>query len=307
MTSQTKAALANQKATPEFAFNETLQTTLTQNHPRARMMTPEMVDEMDLDKSLAFYKDRFSDASDFTFVFVGSFDLPTMKPLVERYLGALPSTGRKETWKDIGMTRPKGVVEKRVDKGIEPKSRARISFAGPFQYDQERRVGIRALADVLEIRLRESLREDLGGTYSVSASAGYAKYPREEYTLSIDFGSSPDRTDELVKSVFREIELLKTKGPTDKQVADVKELLLRDLETNSKQNNFLLVNIYSRYQQSEDLATLFGLADYYNKLTAATIQEAARKYLDTNNYVKVTLFPETKASQDLLEELAAAR
>ena len=177
MTSQTRAALANQKATPEFAFSETLQSTLTQNHLRARMMTPEMVDEMNLDKSLAFYKDRFSDASDFTFVFVGSFDLPTMKPLVERYLGALPSTGRKETWKDVGMTRPKGVVEKRVDKGIEPKSRARIVFAGPFQYDQERRVGIRALADVLEIRLRESLREDLGGTYSVSASAGYAKYP----------------------------------------------------------------------------------------------------------------------------------
>jgi len=160
---------------------------------------------------------------------------------------------------------------------------------------------------VLEIRLRESLREDLGGTYSVSAAAGYSKYPREEYTLSIDFGSSPDRTEELLKSVFREIELLKTQGPTAKQVTDVKELLLRDLETNSKQNSFLLLNMYARYQQSEDLATLFGLADYYNKVTGATIQEAARTYLDTKNYVKVTLFPETKASQNLLEDLAAAR
>ena len=307
MTTQTKAALANQKATPEFAFAETLQSTLTQNHPRGRMMTPEMVDEMSLDKSLAFYKERFSDASDFTFVFVGSFDLATMKPLVERYLGALPSTHRKETWKDIGMKRPRGVIEKRVDKGIEPKSRARIAFGGPFQYDQERRVAIRAMADVLQVRLRESLREDLGGTYSVSASAGYSKFPREEYTLSIDFGSSPDRTEELVKSVFKEIDLLKTKGPTDKQVADVKETLLRDLETNSKQNGFLLLNIYSRYQQSEDLGTLFGLADYYNKLTAATIQEAAKTYLDTNNYVKVTLFPETKPSQELPRGTAGRR
>jgi zinc protease len=307
MTTRTKAALANQKATPEFAFAETLQATVTQNHPRARLMTPEMVDQMNLEKSLAFYKDRFSDASDFTFVFVGNFDLPTMKPLVERYLGALPATHRKENWKDIGITRPKGVVEKRVDKGIEPKSRARLSFAGPFEYNQERRVALRAMADVLQIRLRESLREDLGGTYSVSASAGYTKYPRQEYSLSIDFGSSPDRTDELIKGVFREIELLKTKGPTDKQVADVKELLLRDLETNSKQNGFLLLNLYSRYQQSEDVGTLFALADFYNKITAATIQEAARTYLDTNNYVKVTLFPETKASQDLPEELAVAR
>jgi zinc protease len=100
--------------------------------------------------------------------------------------------------------------------------------------------------------------------------------------------------------------LLKTQGPTDKQVADVKELLLRDLETNSKQNGFLLLNISARYQQSEDLATLFGLADYYKKVTAATIQEAARTYLDTKNYVKVTLFPETKQAPDLLEDLPAA-
>jgi zinc protease len=306
MTAQTKAALANQTATPEFAFSQTLQSTLTQNHPRARLMTPEMVDEMNLDKSLAFYKDRFSDASDFTFVFVGSFDLPTMKPLVERFLGALPSTHRKESWKDVGISRPKGVVEKRVEKGIEPKSRARISFAGPFQHNPEQRVAIRAMADALQIRLRESLREDLGGTYSVSASAGYTKYPREEYSLSIDFGSSPDRTEELVKGVFREIELLKTKGPTDKQVADVKELLLRDLETSSKQNGFLLLNIASRYQTSEDVATLFRLEDYYKNLTAATIQAAARTYLDTNNYVKVTLFPETKQAPQLVEFLPAA-
>jgi zinc protease len=269
-------------------------------------MTPAMVDEMNLDKSLAFYKDRFSDASDFTFVFVGSFDLPAMKPLVERYLGALPSTHRKESWKDVGIVRPKGVVEKRVEKGIEPKSRARISFAGPFQHNPDQRVAIRAMADVLQIRLRESLREELGGTYSVSASAGYTKYPREEYSLSIDFGSSPDRTEELVKGVFREIELLKTKGPTDKQVADVRELLLRDLETSSKQNGFLLVNIASRYQTSEDVATLFRLEDYYKNLTAATIQAAARTYLDTNNYVKVTLFPETKQAPQLVEFLPAA-
>ena len=146
------------------------------------MMTPETVDQMNLDKSLAFYKDRFSDASDFTFVFVGSFDPDTLKPLVERYLGALPATHRKETWKDVGIKKPTGVIEKRVDKGLEPKSRAQLVFSGPFQYNQVQRVAIRAMAQVLEMRLRESLREDLGGTYSVSASAGYSKIPREEYT-----------------------------------------------------------------------------------------------------------------------------
>ncbi len=291
----TKSALANQQASPEFAFAEALNDILSQKHPRARMMSLELVEQMNLDKSLAFYKDRFSDASDFTFVFVGSFDVAAMKPLVERYLGGLPVTHRKETWKDVGVKRPTGVIEKRVDKGMEPKSRAQLVFSGPFEYEQMPRVVIRAMAQALEIRLRESLREDLGGTYSVSASANYSKIPREEYSITIGFGSSPDRTEELVKGVFKEIEQFKTAGPTDKQVADVKETFLRDQETNMKQNGYLLTQIAVRYQYAEDLDSLFNLGEYYNKIDAAMIRDAARAYLKNDNFVKVTLFPEKVA------------
>ena len=306
MTTSTKSRLANQKASPEFAFAEALNSILSQNHPRARMMTPEIVDQMNLEKSMAFYKDRFSDASDFTFVFVGSFNLDTMKPLVERYLGALPATHRNETWKDIGVKKPTGVVEKRIDKGLEPKSRAEIVFSGPFEYNQVQRVAIRAMAQVLEIRLRESLREELGGTYSVSASAGYTKIPREEYTITIAFGCSPDRTEELVKGVFKEIDQLKTTGPADKQVADVKETFLRDQETNMKQNGYLLAQIANRYQLAEDLTSLFNLADFYNKIDPATIKDASRLYLKNDNFVKVTLFPEKPVAPEVLEFLATA-
>ena len=306
MTTSTRSQLANQKATPEFAFANTLNTILSQDHPRARLMTAETVDKMNLDKSFAFYKDRFSDASDFTFVFVGSFDLDAMKPLVTQYLAALPATHRKETWKDLGIKKPTGVIEKRVDKGLEPKSRAEIVFSGAFQYNQVQRVAIRAMAQALEIRLRESLREDLGGTYSVSASAGYSKIPREEYSITISFGCSPDRTEELVKGVFKEIEQMKTTGPTDKQVADVKETFLRDQETNMKQNGYLLSQIAARYQYSEDLTSLFNMADYYNKLDAATIRDAARQYLKTDNFVEVTLFPEKPVAPQPAPELALA-
>ena len=309
MTTAMKSRLANQKASPEYAFAEALNSILTQNHPRARIMTPETVDQMNLDKSMAFYKDRFSDASDFTFVFVGSFDLDTIKPLVTQYLAALPATHRTESWKDIGIKRPTGVIEKRVDKGLEPKSRAELVYSGPFEYNQVQRVAIRAMAQVLEIRLRESLREDLGGTYSVSASAGYSKEPRQEYSVTIAFGCSPDRTDELIKSVYKEIDQLKANGPTDKQVADVKETFLRDQETNMKQNGYLLAQLAARYQYSEDLTSLFNLADYYNKLDAATVRDAARLYLKGDNLVKVTLFPEKAAAPEpqAAAETAAVR
>lgn len=293
---QARTFMNNQSVIPEFSFFEALSAARFQNHPRRRLLTAASVDEWNLDKSLAFYKDRFADASDFTFYFVGSFDEATMKPLVERYLGALPSLKRKEAWKDIGVKLPAGVVEKRVEKGIEPKSRAAIVFSGPYVYNQENRVAIRAMSEILQTRLLELIREELGGTYSITAAAGFTKYPKSEYSITIQFGSSPERTDELIKRVFGEIEKFKAEGPTEKQLADEKEALLREFETNSKQNGYLLNQIGLRYYHNEDPAGIWLVPDFYKKLDAAAVKDAAREYLNTQSFVKVTLFPEKKAS-----------
>jgi len=293
---QAKNMLSNQSAIPEFAFSDALMKARYQNHPRRRFSTAEMVDEWNLDKSLAFYKDRFADASDFTFVFVGSFDEATIKPLVERYLGSLPSIRRKETWKDIGVQLPSSVVDKKVEKGIEPKSLNAIVFSGPFEHDQTHRVAIRAMADVLQTRLLETIREELGGTYSIGASPSYSRIPKPEYSIVIQFGCSPDRADDLVKRVFQEIEKLKTQGPTEKQVSDEREALMRDFETSSKVNSYLLGQIALRYQAGEDPALLWNVPEYYKKVDAAMIQQAAKTYLTTSNYVRVTLVPEKKAA-----------
>ncbi|MEP7270463.1 MAG: insulinase family protein, partial [Acidobacteriota bacterium] len=210
---QAKSIFANQAAVPEFAFFNALNSAIYQNHPRRLLTTTATVDEWNLDKSMAFYKDRFADASDFTFVFVGSFDLATMKPLVERYLATLPSIRRREMWKDVGARSARGVIEKRVEKGVEPKSLNAIVFTGPFEYDQAHRVAIRAMSDILQTSLLAAIREELGGTYSISASAGYDRLPIPEYSITIEFGCAPERADDLIKRVFQEIELLKTKGP----------------------------------------------------------------------------------------------
>jgi zinc protease len=304
---QGKAVLANQQKSPEWAFNESLQRVLSQDHPRARPMTVEMIDQMNLEKSLAFYKDRFADASDFTFVFVGSFTPEMMRPFVERYLASLPSLHRNETWKDVGIRPPQGLVEKTVRKGIEPKGQAAIVFTGPFQFDQEHRVAIRALGMVLDTKLREVLREDLSGTYGVSVSPAYSKIPNEEYRFSIQFGCNPQRTDELVKVVFQEIENLKKNGPSEKQISDVREQLIRDFETNMQQNGYLLSQIYLRYQVPEDLGKFFGLPEFYKTLNVKMIWDAALRYLNTNNCVKVLLLPEEKAEARPMEHGRDAR
>ena len=252
------------------------------------------MDEWNLDKSLAFYKDRFADASDFTFTFVGSFDLPTMKPLVERYLGGLPSTRRKETWKDVGVKTATGAIEKTVEKGIEPKAQAAIVFTGPFDYSQTQRVAIRAMSEILQTRLLELIREELGGTYSITAGASYSKLPKPDYQIRIQFGSDPARSHDLVGRVLKEIEDFKANGPTEKQLNDEKQALLRDFEANTKQNAYFMQQISLKYQYGEDPATLLDVPEYYKKLDAATIQQAAKTYLNPANRITVTLMPEKK-------------
>jgi zinc protease len=292
MVTQSKAMLANQAAQPEYAFFTTLNAILTQNHLRSRPMTVDTLSQLNLDKALAFYKDRFADASDFTFFFVGNLDPTAMRPLVEKYLASLPATHRTETWKDVGRRTPETVVEKVVQKGVEPKSQAVIEFTGPAEYNQSERVAMRALGYVLTNRLRETLREDLGGTYSVDASGGLSRDPHPDYSFEIAFGCDPKRTDALVKTVFAEIEKLKTTGPTEKELGDVRETFVQGFTQDTRTNGFWLSQIAAKYQLGEDPATLMAVPEYYKKIDAALVQNAAKTYLDMKRYVKVTLVPE---------------
>jgi zinc protease len=294
LTEQLKVSLANQDALPETVFSETLDAALSQNHPRAQPMTVARVDQMNLDKSLAFYKNRFADASDFIFVFVGNFDLATMKPLVERYLASLPALHRNESPRDVGIHPPAGVVEKQVRKGVDPKSQVSIVFSGPFQNDELHRVVARAMAETLSGDLHRTLREDLGGTYDVSVEPTFSKRPTEEYQLTISFGCDPARTESLVRTTFQLIDRFKTNGPSEGQVSDGRAALLRDFETNSQRNDYLLSRLLFKYEYGEDIREVFNMRPIYDQLTVPLLRDAARTYLNTNRYVEVTLLPETK-------------
>jgi zinc protease len=291
---QLRAVMANMSNTPQFVFAQALAGIMGNNHPRRRIETVESIDQWNLDKSFTFYKDRFADASGFTFVFVGTFDTTTIRPLVERYLGSLPSIHRTETWKDVGARLPTGVITKQVQKGLEPKSQAALVYTGPFVFNQSQRVAIVAMAEILQNRLRETIREQLGGTYSISASANARPAPVPEYTVSIGWGCDPGRLDELVTRVLQEVEALKTNGPTTQQVADEREALLRSYESATKQNGWWMAQITQRLENHEDPGGLLSLPDDYRKIDAAMIQQAARTYLKGDNRVQVTLVPEKK-------------
>jgi zinc protease len=291
---QNRIALANRGAAPGTVFNDTFNRIMTRDHLRERPPTVATLEKTNLEKSMAFYKDRFADAGDYTFIFVGDMNLETMRAGVEKYLGALPSTGRKETWKDVGVRPPTGVITETVRKGLEPRSQTRMAFTGPFEYgSQAERTGIQALAMTLQTRLRNVLREDLGGTYSAGVGAGVSWRPQENYTLTIEFGSAPERADELVATIFKEIEKLKASGPAESEVTDTREALLRTYETSLRQNAFWLNQFSTDYQRGQQPgSTLRTYTDSVKAVTPATIQSAASRYFNMQNYVRVTLLPE---------------
>ena len=293
-TGQLTAALANREALPDAAFEDALNAAVTQNHLRARPMSADMVAQMNLEKSLSFYKDRFADASDFTFVFVGSFDLPAMKPLVEQYLASLPALHRKEAGKDVGIRPPSGVVEKVVTKGTTPKSEVGVVYSGTFQNTQKNRIIIRAMANTLAGNLQRVLREDMGGTYGVSVVPEFTKKPAEEYRINITFACDPERTQDLVKALFSVVDDFKANGPSAGQAADAQSALRRDLETDMRQNGYVLSQLSYAYQYEEPIPEPATLRQIYDQLSAPLLRDAARTYLDPNRYVKVLLFPQSK-------------
>jgi zinc protease len=294
MASQARSLLPNQAASPDVVYDEAINAILSRDNPRRQPETLASVDQWNLAASLAFYKARFADASNFTFVFVGSFTPDMLKPFVETYVASLPATHARETWRDVGIAPPTGVVEKTVEKGIAPKSEVTIVLSGPFEYDDQHVLALRTMTLLLQSRLLETIRQELGGTYSITASPGAKKFPRPEYSVKINWTCDPARTEALVQRVFREIAFVRDTTLSSRQVTSIRDVLLKEFETNSQSNGYLLNQIARRYEDGEaaNVAAAVNLKDAISALTADAMQRAAQTYLNTASYVRVTLMPE---------------
>ena len=286
-----RTLLRDRGASPEGAYGDSVDAILTQHNPRTRPFTAATFDSLSLDRSLAMYRERFADAGDFTFYLVGSFRPDSLRPLVARYLGALPSSARRETTRDVGIRPPAGVVRAEVRRGVEPKSRTAIIFSGPTQFDRHTVSLLRTLGDALELRLRERLREELSGTYGVSVTGAAEQDPVAGYRVSIEFGSDPARVEELSRVVFAEIDSLMAAGPSAADLQKVREGQRREREVNVRDNGWWMGALiaYDRYGWDMRQIPQPPLSQAF---TAADVRDAARRFLDVTRYVQVSLYPE---------------
>jgi zinc protease len=278
---------------PDATFRDELLKFSMLNHRRRQPLTPDIVQRVDLDKALAFYKQRFSDASGFTFVFVGNLDLDRTKKLVETYLASLPATHHKESWRDVHARLRGGAAKKAVNKGSEPKSSVTLTFHGEAKWSRDAENDVKMLGEVLRIRLREVLREDMGGVYGVSAGGGISRRPRQEYGFSIAFGCAPENIEKLEKAVWDEIKAIEDKGIGDDYISKVKELRRRAHETSVKENGYWSRELAQAYTYGDDPRLILDFDSLVEKVSSARVQAAAKTYLRNDQYILGELRPAT--------------
>jgi zinc protease len=291
---QLYASLLNKGKDPGSVFGDSVNYIMGNYNPRRKPLTIERLNEIQLDKAFDVYKDRFADAGDFIFTFVGNFKVDSIKPYIEKYIASLPSTGRQETWKDVGIRYPLGIVNKVIKKGQENKSSVRITFTGMTQYSDLEATQLDQVAKILEIRLREVLREDQGGVYGVGVDANINREPVNSYGITISFGCAPENVDKLVNLAMKEVQALKENGPSQVNVDKVVAEDVRSMQTGVTSNAYWLYNLQQKYYHNEDPKTILDDPAMVKQLTTARAKELANKYFDMNNVVKLVLMPENK-------------
>ena len=260
------------------------------DHLRRQPLTVAAVEAVELDAAYSFYQDRFADASDFTFVFVGNVDEAKLESLATTYLASLPSVERKDKWRDVGVVAPRGIEKVRIEKGVDPKSFVLLVFHGKAAWSPEADDDMDMLSDALSIRLREVLREDMGGVYGVFASGGIDRRPKQEYQFLVGFNCAPENVDKLTKAVFDLVADVKKNGVEAEVVEKLMEQRKRGLETDLEENRFWMRQLTKHYRYDTDPKQILELAKSVERVSSDRIKATAKKYLN-RQYVDALLMP----------------
>jgi len=285
-------SLRNRLTNPDVVFGDKFNEVMYQGHPRYAPWTLATLDQLDLAKSKNFYEERFANAGDFTFVIVGAFTLDEVEPLVNQYIGSLPSSQGTDPVGDDGVRRVTGVKKADVKQGIEQKGRVRLEFHGDFESTVDNRSQLNAMTAVLSTLLREELREARGGVYGVSVSSGTWEQPQEGYRLTVSFRCDPERVDELEKATFDVLKEFIASPVEGHYVAKEKEKNRRSYETQLVDNGFWIGQLAATYRRGEDPLQILDFETRNNRLNPDFVHAAAKQYIDLKQYVRVTLRPE---------------
>ena len=292
--SQLQEVARQREARPDARFSDTLRSALSQGHFRARPATLQLLDELDLERSVNVYADRFADFSDFTFLFVGAFEWQVLRTFAESYLAALPAGARAEQWQDVGIDPPPGIEERTIRGGPEALGTTRLVFAGGMRWTRQEALTLAALGAVLERRLRERLPGRAEGTAGIGVRSDSQLIPDPEFRVIVGFDSDPARADDARDAVLAEIAWLHGGGERrylEEALAEAKERLRADREERIGHNRFWLEQMLGAVRNNEPLAEVARFPEHLDAVETDHLVNAARRYLTPDRYVRVVMLP----------------
>ena len=292
LLSRYKAYIANSANDPQKIMSDSLALIMTSHNRRTKLMTPELFNEISLEQIKDIYKDRFVDASDFTYFIVGNIDEATAKTMAEKYIGSLTPLSRKETWIDRNIEVPKGKTEREIIIPVEvKKSTVSVNYDAKMEYTPEQNLLLSLFRDILNLRYIETIREKEGGTYGVRVSASYSKFPKQEKTLDLMFDTDPDKARQLKSILYREIDKIAAEGPTAEDLNKAVKNLMKNREQSKLHNSYWMQALTSYYIYSINPAAPENFENILEKVTPAMVQEFVKSFLAKADVVDIIFKP----------------
>tara|TARA_R110002073_G_scaffold4213_4_gene28051 strand:+ start:7815 stop:10607 length:2793 start_codon:yes stop_codon:yes gene_type:complete len=289
-----KAFLGNLLSNPAIYFQIELGKFLNQGNPRyVGFPTPDALDKADYNLAYEKYQERFANAADFQFYFVGNFDEEKLKEFAKVYLASLPSNETRETYTDDGFRGLQGSHEKIIKKGTEQQSTVLIQYSGEAEYNSKEDHLLNSLGEILSIKLIEKLREEESGVYGVGARGNMSKQPYGAYNFSISFPCGPENVTKLKDAALAEVQRIIDNGPEEKDVAKVKEAQMLEYKENLKKNKYWITSLKDADFNKTDKLKIIGATKDIDAINAKDIQAVAKKYL-SQGHILAILYPEDK-------------
>lgn len=287
-----KAQLHNYELNPMSAFSDTLNVALYDHHPRAIDLKADMIDQIDYDRVIEIYKERFANAADFTFLFVGNVDSAAITKIAE-YIGSLPANPKKENYIDHNLTPRKGVYTNHFTREMEtPKSTVFLFISGDGKYTLKDQLVMSMLYQVMDMVYTESVREEEGGTYGVGIRGSLTRHPKKRANLQISFDTDPARRKEMTDIILQGLKDFAKQGPDAEKLARVKEFMLKTHQENQKENSYWMTCLENFYWNNQD-----NVSDYektLNSITAKDLRKYAKDLLKQGNLITVSINGEKK-------------
>jgi zinc protease len=287
-------ALKNRVDDPKRAFADTLGNILGNYHFRRQPTSLSTLEQIKVERIHPIFKERFSNAADFTFVFVGNFNLDSLKLLTEKYLGSLPSSKATEKAKDLGIRVPEGSIRRDLKIGKGDKGIVQLVYSGKYSFNEQNNQYLEALKACIDFRLIERLRKQESGVYSPQVQLTKTKQPLGFYAIVINFECDPNRKDTLIKAVEEELLKIKTEGLIPEELEKFVAEETRHYELSSKTNQFWLGYLKGQLNNQEPIQSVLNYSDLLKKQKLADLNSEVRKLLNLDNKIIVTLSPDEK-------------